>query len=55
MQAVENLDSVTILDDSVFIELFEIQDPIEKSRRKVALINRAKQLGVKSGRPGDET
>lgn len=48
MQAVENLDSVTILDDSVFIELFEIQDPIEKSRRKVALINRAKQLGVKS-------
>ena len=48
MQAVENLDSVTILDDSVFIELFEIQDPIEKSRRKVALVNRAKQLGVKS-------
>lgn len=48
MQAVENLDSVTILDDSVFVELFEIQDPIEKSRRKVALVNRAKQLGVKS-------
>lgn len=48
MQPVESLDSITILEDAVFIELFEIQDPIERSRRKVNLMSRAKQLGVKS-------
>lgn len=38
----------SILEDSVFIELFELQDPIERSRRKIQLQRRAKELGVKT-------
>lgn len=48
MKALNEMDSESILDDSVFIELFEINDPIERARKKIALKNRAKQLGVKS-------
>lgn len=48
MKALNEMDSESILDDSVFIELFEINDPIDRARRKIALKNRAKQLGVKS-------
>lgn len=38
----------SILDDPVFIELFELQDPIERSKRKIQLQRRAKELGVKT-------
>ncbi|MDD6571129.1 MAG: DUF927 domain-containing protein [Thermoflexaceae bacterium] len=47
MQSINELDADSILDDSVFIELFEMEDPIEKSKRKIMLSRRAKQLGVK--------
>ena len=33
MIEVNKLDAESILEDSVFIELFEMTDPIEKSRR----------------------
>lgn len=48
MKDVKELDVESILDDSVFLELFGLKDPIEKSRRKVQLQNRAKTLGVKT-------
>ena len=48
MIEIKGLDAESILDDSVFIELFEITDPIERSRRKIQLQHRAKELGVKS-------
>ena len=48
MIEVNKLDAESILDDSVFIELFEMADPIEKSRRKIQLQHRAKALGVKT-------
>lgn len=48
MIEIKELDAESILDDSVFIELFEITDPIERSRRKIQLQHRAKALGVKS-------
>lgn len=48
MIPVEQLNSVTILEDEVFIELFEITDPIERSRRKVQLLRQAKGCGVKT-------
>lgn len=48
MIEVNKLDAESILDDSVFIELFEMTDPIEKSRRKIQLQHRAKALGVKT-------
>ena len=48
MKDVKELDVESILDDSVFVELFGLEDPIEKSRRKVQLQNRAKTLGVKT-------
>ena len=48
MIEVNKLDAESILDDSVFIELFEMVDPIEKSRRKIQLQHRAKALGVKT-------
>lgn len=47
MRDINELDAESILDDSVFIELFSLEDPIERSRAKVRLINRAKALGVK--------
>ena len=48
MKPLNELDADSILEDSVFIELFEIVDPIERSKRKVQLMRRAKALGVKS-------
>lgn len=48
MIEVNKLDAESILEDSVFIELFEMTDPIEKSRRKIQLQHRAKALGVKT-------
>lgn len=48
MLAINELDEETILSDEVFVELFEMQDIIERSRRKVQLMKRAKDLGVKS-------
>lgn len=48
MKELNELDADSILDDEVFIELYEIEDPIEHSKRKVQLGRRAKALGVKS-------
>ena len=48
MIEVNKLDAESILEDSVFIELFEMTDPIEKSRKKIQLQHRAKALGVKT-------
>lgn len=48
MKELNELDADSILDDEVFIELFEMEDPIERSKRKVQLGRRAKALGVKS-------
>lgn len=48
MIEIKELDAESILEDSVFIELFEMTDPIEKSRRKIQLQHRAKALGVKT-------
>ena len=48
MKPLNELNADSILEDSVFIELFEIVDPIERSKRKVQLMRRAKALGVKS-------
>ena len=48
MKELNELDADSILDDEVFIELYEIEDPIERSKRKVQLGRRAKVLGVKS-------
>lgn len=48
MREMNEFDADSILDDEVFIELFEMEDPILRSKTKVQLIRRAKQLGVKS-------
>ena len=48
MKEVRELDADSILDDEVLIELFEIEDPIERAKRKVQLSRRAKSLGMKS-------
>ncbi len=48
MKAMKELNADSILDESVFIELFEILDPIKRTRLKVELLKRAKALGVKS-------
>lgn len=48
MIEIDKLDGNTILDESVFIELFEIQDPIERSRRKIQLQHQAKISKVKA-------
>lgn len=48
MIPIDELNAVTILEDKVFIELFEITDPIERSRRKIQLIRQAKFCGVKT-------
>lgn len=37
MKELSELDADSILDDEVFIELYEIEDPIERSKRKVQL------------------
>ena len=44
----ENLNRETILQDSVFLELFDLENPVERTRIKLALENQAKLLGVKS-------
>lgn len=48
MKEMSEFDADNILDDEVFIELFEMEDPILRSKTKVQLTRRAKQLGVKS-------
>lgn len=48
MKGVQELDADSILEDEVFIDLFDIEDPIERAKRKVQLSRRAKSLGVKS-------
>lgn len=48
MKDVKELDADSILDDEVFIELFGIEDPIERAKQKVQLSRRAKALGVKT-------
>lgn len=48
MKEMSEFDADSILDDEVFIELFEMEDPILRSKTKVQLTRRAKQLGVKS-------
>ena len=48
MIPINELNAVTILEDKVFIELFEIADPIERSRRKVQLLRQAKACSVKT-------
>ena len=48
MKEMSEFDADSILDDGVFIELFEMEDPILRSKTKVQLTRRAKQLGVKS-------
>ena len=48
MREMNEFDADSILDDEVFIELFEMEDPILRSKTKVQLIRRAKQLGAKS-------
>ena len=47
MIPVKELDAESILEDSVFIELFEMEDLIERSKLIVQLTKRAKGLGVK--------
>ena len=47
MIPVKELDAESILEDSVFIELFEMEDLIERSKRIVQLTKRAKDLGIK--------
>lgn len=46
MKPLNELDAESILDDSVFVELFGIEDPIKQSRTKIQLQQRAKELGV---------
>ncbi len=48
VKSIEELNADSILDESVFIELFEILDPIKRTRLKVELLKRAKNLGVKT-------
>jgi putative DNA primase/helicase len=48
VKEMSEFDADSILDDEVFIELFEMEDPILRSKTKVQLTRRAKQLGVKS-------
>lgn len=48
MKEMSEFDADSILDDEVFIELFEMEDPILRSKTKVQLTRRARQLGVKS-------
>ncbi|MCU6762276.1 Superfamily II helicase and inactivated derivatives [uncultured Roseburia sp.] len=48
MRPLGEFDGDSILEDTVFLELFELEDPIERSRWKVQLGRRAKALGVKA-------
>ncbi|MFI3171417.1 MAG: DUF927 domain-containing protein [Eubacteriales bacterium] len=48
MKPVSELDADSILNEDVFVELFEILDPIKRTRLKVNLLKRAKTLGVKT-------
>lgn len=47
MKEIKEMNSDDILDESVFIELFEIEDVIERSTKIVQLTRKAKDLGVK--------
>lgn len=48
LKEIEKLTSKSILEESIFIELFEIEDEIKKARRLLALTDRAEELGVKT-------
>ena len=45
---IDNLTAETILDESIFMELFDISDIIERERIHQALQGKAKLLGVKT-------
>jgi len=47
LKEIKEMNSDDILDESVFIELFEIEDVIERSTKIVQLTRKAKDLGVK--------
>ena len=47
MKNIKDMNPDDILDDSIFIELFEIEDIIERSSKIVQLTRRAKELSVK--------
>ena len=47
MKEIKEMNSDDILEESVFIELFEIEDVIERSTKIVQLTRKAKDLGVK--------
>ena len=48
MQPLNNYTAQTILEDAVFIEVFEQEDEIYKSRLILSLLDRAAELGVKA-------
>ena len=45
---IQNLDRNTILTEQLFLDLFDMENPVERTRFKLALENQAKILGVKS-------
>ena len=47
MKEIKEMNSDDILDETVFVELFEIEDVIERSTKIVQLTRKAKDLGVK--------
>ena len=47
MEPLDRLDKDTILEESVFQELFDQEDEIKKARLMIALADRAEELGVK--------
>lgn len=48
MKDVKSLTAEDILADETFVEIFEQQDPISRTRLKLSLSDRAKELGVKT-------
>ena len=48
MEDLKSLTADSILEDDIFVEIFEQEDPIVKARMKMKLNDRAKELGVKT-------
>lgn len=48
MKDLKKLTSESILEESIFVELFDIEDEIKKARLLIALTDRAEELGVKT-------
>ena len=48
MEDLKSLTADSILEDNIFAEIFEQEDPIAKTRMKIKLNDRAKELGVKT-------